>query len=81
MVASGHRSGRQARTVRTRTRAFLAQAADAAEALDWNADDPWHALTGALKQQTGRKGKALFLPLRQALTGAITDRTWPPCCR
>jgi len=29
----------------------------------------WSALTAALKQATGRKGKALFLPLRQALTG------------
>ncbi|WP_435418860.1 glutamate--tRNA ligase [Parerythrobacter aurantius] len=46
-------------------RAYLAQAA---QALVWG-DDPWHALTGALKNNTGRKGKALFLPLRQALTG------------
>jgi glutamyl-tRNA synthetase len=29
----------------------------------------WGAWTGALKEQTGRKGKALFLPLRLALTG------------
>jgi glutamyl-tRNA synthetase len=29
----------------------------------------WRALTEALKGQTGRKGKALFLPLRRALTG------------
>ena len=50
------------------TRAYLAEAAAAAEALDW-AGDPWHALTGALKATTGRKGKALFLPLREALTG------------
>ncbi len=46
-------------------RAYLAQAA---QALVWG-DDPWHALTGKLKDSTGRKGKALFLPLRQALTG------------
>jgi glutamyl-tRNA synthetase len=45
-------------------RAFLAQAASL---LSWN-DDPWSALTAALKQATGRKGKALFMPLRQALT-------------
>ena len=32
-------------------------------------EDPWGALTVKLKQSTGRKGKALFLPLRQALTG------------
>ena len=47
---------------------FLAQAATAAAALDWS-NDPWHALTAALKETTGRKGKALFLPLRRALTG------------
>ncbi|MDR6128355.1 glutamyl-tRNA synthetase [Sphingomonas sp. SORGH_AS802] len=47
---------------------YLAQAALAAEALDWSAD-PWHGLTNALKASTGRKGKALFLPLRRALTG------------
>lgn len=46
-------------------RAYLTQAA---EALVWG-EDPWGALTTALKDSTGRKGKALFLPLRQALTG------------
>ena len=47
-------------------RAYLLQAA---WALDFSAGDPWHALTGTLKETTGRKGKPLFLPLRQALTG------------
>lgn len=46
-------------------RSYLAQAA---QLLSW-CDDPWHALTGVLKDKTGRKGKPLFLPLRQALTG------------
>ena len=46
-------------------RAFLAEAA---KLMSWN-EDPWHALADTLKQATGRKGKALFLPLRQALTG------------
>lgn len=46
-------------------RAYLEQAA---QTLDWG-DNPWGALTSALKDATGRKGKALFLPLRQALTG------------
>ena len=50
------------------TRAFLDEAAAVAAALEW-AGDPWGALTSALKDATGRKGKALFLPLRQALTG------------
>ncbi|MEO1221759.1 MAG: glutamate--tRNA ligase [Pseudomonadota bacterium] len=40
----------------------------AAEILTWS-DNPWGALTTALKEATGRKGKQLFLPLRQALTG------------
>lgn len=49
-------------------RAYLAQAAEVAGQIDW-ASDPWHALTAALKEATGRKGKTLFLPLRLALTG------------
>ena len=47
---------------------YLATAAEVAGSIDWTGD-PWHALTGALKERTGRKGKALFLPLRRALTG------------
>ena len=31
--------------------------------------DTWSRRTEALKQDTGRKGKALFRPLRPALTG------------
>jgi glutamyl-tRNA synthetase len=49
-------------------REFLAQAAAVAGEIDWTGD-PWPALTAALKDATGRKGRALFLPLRQALTG------------
>jgi len=49
-------------------RAYLIQAQAAAAGIDWSAD-PWHALSGRLKAETGRKGRALFLPLRQALTG------------
>ncbi|QUM72851.1 glutamate--tRNA ligase [Sphingopyxis granuli] len=49
-------------------RPVLAAAAAAAPAIDWSAD-PWHALTGAVKAATGAKGRALFLPLRRALTG------------
>jgi glutamyl-tRNA synthetase len=48
--------------------AFLSEAAVIAQDLDWSAD-PWHALTNALKTSTGRNGKALFMPLRRALTG------------
>lgn len=50
-------------------RHYLHEAAAIAETLNWESD-PWHALVEALKARTGRKGKALFLPLRQALTGS-----------
>ncbi|MDG5751423.1 glutamate--tRNA ligase [Qipengyuania sp. XHP0211] len=46
-------------------RAYLEEATNA---LSWS-EDPWRDLTAALKERTGRKGKQLFLPLRQALTG------------
>ena len=47
---------------------LLVEAARTAEDLDWTAD-PWHQLTDALKASTGRKGRALFRPLRLAMTG------------
>ncbi|MDV3256486.1 MAG: glutamate--tRNA ligase [Sphingomonas sp.] len=47
---------------------LLAEAARIAEGLDWS-DDPWHQLADALKASTGRKGRALFRPLRLAITG------------
>lgn len=46
-------------------KAYLAQAAGVFA----NGASDWQALTAALKEATGRKGKALFLPLRLALTG------------
>ncbi|HWW56610.1 MAG TPA: glutamate--tRNA ligase [Sphingopyxis sp.] len=52
----------------TADRAVLDAAAAAAPEIDW-AVDPWHALTDAVKEATGAKGRALFLPLRRALTG------------
>jgi len=48
-------------------RAYLGEVLALLPTLDW-AGDPWHQLTGALKERTGRKGKTLFLPLRRALT-------------
>ncbi len=53
-------------------RDFITQAATVAETLDWGNDAQlgvWAQLTAALKASTDRKGKALFLPLRRALTG------------
>jgi glutamyl-tRNA synthetase len=46
-------------------------ASAAAEVLPSGAYDAasWQAFTNAVKEKTGAKGKALFMPLRQALTG------------
>jgi glutamyl-tRNA synthetase len=49
-------------------RELLETAAEEAGAIDWS-DSPWPALVARLKARTGRAGKALFLPLRRALTG------------
>jgi glutamyl-tRNA synthetase len=49
-------------------RGLVAKAAELAPALDWS-NEPWKALAEALKQSTGVKGRALFHPLRLALTG------------
>ena len=49
-------------------REFLSMAHDRLEELEASSD-LWKDLTGALKEATGRKGKPLFMPLRQALTG------------
>ncbi|MDB5432765.1 MAG: glutamate--tRNA ligase [Caulobacter sp.] len=47
--------------------AFLAQAADLLPAtLD---ADSWSSWVNAVKEKTGAKGRGLFMPLRQALTG------------
>lgn len=52
-------------TFEAEDQAFLAEAA---KTLSTTGTD-WPALTAALKEATGRKGKTLFMPLRQALTG------------
>ena len=49
-------------------RDFLAGAAEAANQIDWSGE-AWKQLTAMLKAASGRSGKALFLPLRRALTG------------
>jgi len=49
-------------------RLFIRDAWTIAEALDWS-NEPWRALTDALKAKSGRKGRPLFMPLRLALTG------------
>ncbi|HUE78279.1 MAG TPA: glutamate--tRNA ligase [Sphingomicrobium sp.] len=49
-------------------RALVGKAAAIARDLDWS-DEPWRALAEGLKSATGLNGKALFHPLRLALTG------------
>ena len=47
---------------------YLALALDVLPSEPWT-DTVWHDWTETLKQRSGRRGKALFLPLRLALTG------------
>lgn len=54
--------------ISTEDQDFIAIAKTALEGLEWS-DTIWKDWTGALKESSGRKGKALFMPLRQALTG------------
>jgi glutamyl-tRNA synthetase len=49
-------------------RAVVREAASIAALLDWS-DKPWKGLTDAVKEATGQKGRALFHPLRFAITG------------
>jgi len=49
-------------------RQLIAAAAAAADEVDW-AESPWAQLVTRLKTTSGRSGKALFMPLRRALTG------------
>ena len=48
---------------------FALQALDLLPSGDWD-NGSWKLWTAAVKDVTGAKGKALFMPLRQALTGA-----------
>ncbi|MEM1317660.1 MAG: glutamate--tRNA ligase [Pseudomonadota bacterium] len=48
---------------------FLSTAAELLPAEPWG-DDVWKVWTTALKDETGRKGRGLFMPLRKALTGS-----------
>jgi glutamyl-tRNA synthetase len=49
-------------------RPLIEAAAEALAGLDWS-EAPWPQLVAALKARSGRTGKALFRPLRLALTG------------
>ena len=47
---------------------FTAQAADLLPPAPWD-ENTWNNWIGSIKDKTDRKGKTLFMPLRQALTG------------
>lgn len=47
---------------------YIAEAASLLPDAPWN-EDTWGQWVGQIKEATGRKGKGLFMPLRQALTG------------
>ncbi|HUG45489.1 MAG TPA: glutamate--tRNA ligase [Sphingomicrobium sp.] len=49
-------------------RALVREAAAIARDIDWSSE-PWKQLTTRLKETTGQKGRALFHPLRAAITG------------
>jgi glutamyl-tRNA synthetase len=49
-------------------RSFIDEARSALPPEPWD-ETTWRSWTEALKAKTGRKGKALFMPLRLALTG------------
>jgi glutamyl-tRNA synthetase len=55
-------------TVAPEDRDFITVAAELLPAEPWD-ETTWANWTNALKEKSGRKGKALFMPLRMALTG------------
>jgi glutamyl-tRNA synthetase len=67
-VITGHVAVDEADKADKADKAYIAQAAALLPMLDW-ADNPWGQLINRLKETSGRKGKALFMPLRLALTG------------
>jgi glutamyl-tRNA synthetase len=69
-VAHWHRVvfGETAPVIADEDRAFVTSSAAALPAGDID-ETTWKAWTGELKTASGRKGKALFMPLRLALTG------------
>ena len=54
-------------TPRIEEKDFIEQAKDVLPKEPWD-EETWEQWTSTLKTQTGRKGKSLFMPLRQALT-------------
>ena len=55
-------------SIEPKEKEFIKIALDAMPADPWS-DETWDEWTGKVKELTGRKGKELFLPLREAFTG------------
>lgn len=55
-------------TVAEEDKEFTTQVADLLPPAPWN-NDTWNEWLEKIKEKTNRRGKALFMPLRQALTG------------
>ncbi|MCO4847899.1 MAG: glutamate--tRNA ligase [Yoonia sp.] len=63
-------NGAEVALVEDEDREFITQAFDMLGDPPY-ADDTWATWTAAVKDATGRKGKALFMPLRKAVTGRM----------
>jgi glutamyl-tRNA synthetase len=61
-------AGEASHTILPEDRAFLTDALELLPPEPWD-ETTWGQWTGALKEKSGRKGRALFHPLRLALTG------------
>jgi glutamyl-tRNA synthetase len=61
-------AGEARHAIPTEDRAYLAEALELLPPEPWD-ETTWSQWTGALKEKSGRKGRALFHPLRLALTG------------
>ena len=61
-------------------RAVVREAAAIAPAIDWSGE-PWKQLTDRVKEASGAKGRALFHPLRAAITGRDSGPEMAPLVR
>lgn len=68
IVAKGPETGPEVAPAHGMSDEFRAAAIMTLPAEPWSADT-WKSWTTAIREQTGAKGKALFMPLRLALTG------------
>jgi glutamyl-tRNA synthetase len=70
------RDGPETPMVAEEDRAFVREAFGLLPPFPYD-ETTWSAWTDAVKAATGRKGKALFMPLRLAVTGRRAGQRWP----